>query len=429
MDNVDIIVTTFRIAFALILALSLIPVLVFMERKVAAFIQDRPGPNRTNINGVRMAGLVQSLADAVKLIFKEDYISAHIKKRFFFKLAPGILFVMSMLTLSVMPFANNLEINGKSYIMQAIPVDIGMLWYLGFAGLSVFGIILAGYASDSKFGLLGSLRASAQTISYEIPMGLAVVSMLITYGSIHLNDFVVAQEGTFWGIFPKWGVLMQPLACIIFIVTAFAETNRTPFDLAEGESEIVAGYHTEYGAMRFALFFMAEYVAMVVASALIITLFFGGYNLPWVSTAMLKEYSFEILFATVCFLPFMAYAFISWINKNNVTRYKTNQDMRTRENKIFTALVAGVTALVELSIIGLLIKGVNSFDASIVTMVIQILIFSAKTIFMLFVFIWVRWTLPRFRYDQLQRLGWEKLIPLSVLNIVVTAIIVVAMGA
>ena len=420
----EIAIVIIRIVIALAFALSLIPFMVFLERKVAGFIQDRPGPNRCNINGVRVSGLVQSLADAVKLIFKEDFISTHIENRKVFILAPAVLFVMSMLTLSVMPFADNIILGDKSYRMQAIPFDMGILWYLGFAALSVYGVILAGWASANKFSLLGAVRASAQSISYEIAMGLAVVSMVISYQSVDLNQMVQIQSGTFFGIVPNWGVLIQPLACIIFIVTAFAETNRTPFDLAEGESEIVAGYHTEYSSMRFALFFMAEYVAMVVASALIITLFFGGYNLPYINTELMHESSSLILFAIAILLPLGGFSFMKWIEKNNVTRYKSKNDFRIRENAIFKKAIIGIVAIVEIVVAITLLGGVSFFEAQIVTAIVQILIFSMKTIAMLFVFVWVRWTLPRFRYDQLQKLGWARLLPLGFLNVIISAIIV-----
>ena len=228
MQNYEIILIILRILFIFIFALSLIPVLVFLERKVSAFIQDRPGPNRANILGIRMGGVIQSLADALKLFFKEDFVAKHIKRNFYFKIAPGILFIASFLSLSIIPFADSLNISNKTYLMQAMPIDIGVLWYLSFASLSVYGIILAGYSSDNKFSLLGSLRAGAQTISYEIPLGLSIISMLITYNSISLNDMVNAQAGSFLYIFPSWGIFMQPLVFFVFITTIFAETNRTP---------------------------------------------------------------------------------------------------------------------------------------------------------------------------------------------------------
>ncbi len=279
----------FRIVFILVFALTFVPILVLLERKISAFIQDRPGPNRANIKGIRLGGIVQSLADALKLAIKEDFTPSSIRSKLLFTIAPMILFLMSLLTIAVIPFSDTFTLDCVKYLMQAIPFDGGMLWYLGMASLSIYGILLAGYASNNKYSLLGSLRAASGAISYEIPLGLAVVSMMITYSSINLNDFVLYQQGSFLGL-PSWGIVVQPLAAIIFIICAFAETNRAPFDLAEGESEIVAGYHLEYSAMSFAMFFMAEYIAMVAMSALIVTLFFGGYALPYHSTAQLLEH-------------------------------------------------------------------------------------------------------------------------------------------
>lgn len=420
----DVVIIITRILIAVALALTLVPFMVFLERKVASYIQDRMGPNRCNINGVRMSGLIHSLADAVKLIFKEDFISSHIKAKGIFIVAPAILFVCAMLTLSVIPLADTIVVDGKSFKFQAIPVDFGILWYLGFAALSVYGVILSGFASSNKFSLLGAIRASAQSVSYEIAMGLAVVSMVITYDSIDLNKMVVEQSSILFGFLPNWGVLVQPLACVIFVVTAFAETNRTPFDLAEGESELVAGYHTEYSAMRFAIFFMAEYIAMIVASGLIITMFFGGYNLPYVSTEMLKANSMNILIGIAVVLPLIAYRFAKWIDKNNVTRYESAREFRVRENSIFKKMILAIVILLEALAIYTITSGIGESGSQLITVVLQILIFSIKLIFMLFVFVWVRWTLPRFRYDQLQKLGWARLLPLGFVNVIFSAIIV-----
>ena len=287
----------FRIVFILIFILALIPVLVLLERKISAFIQDRPGPNRANIAGIRLGGLIQAMADALKLAIKEDFTPAAIRSKALFTIAPMVLFLMSTLTIAVIPFSEYFSIDGVKYLMQAIPFDGGMLWYLGFASLSIYGIMLAGWSSNNKYSLLGSLRAASGAISYEIPLGLAVVSMIITYNSISLNDFVIAQQGSFLGL-PAWGIFLQPLAAIIFIICAFAETNRAPFDLAEGESEIVAGYHLEYSAMSFAMFFMAEYIAMTAMSALIVTIFFGGYSLPYLSQANLAA-NYEIVLLSI----------------------------------------------------------------------------------------------------------------------------------
>ncbi|MEE3704428.1 complex I subunit 1 family protein [Campylobacter sp. CX2-8023-23] len=413
----------FRIAFILIFILALIPVLVLLERKISAFIQDRPGPNRANIAGIRLGGLVQALADALKLAIKEDFTPAAIRSKALFTIAPMVLFLMSTLTIAVIPFSEYFTIGGVKHLMQAIPFDGGMLWYLGFASLSIYGIMLAGWSSNNKYSLLGSLRAASGAISYEIPLGLAVVSMIITYNSISLNDFVIAQQGSFLGL-PSWGIFIQPLAAIIFIICAFAETNRAPFDLAEGESEIVAGYHLEYSAMSFAMFFMAEYIAMTAMSALIVTIFFGGYSLPYLSQASLAA-NYEIVLLSIAGVAtIFGLLFIWWVSKNNVTRYKTNRDHRKKENIIYYALTIAIVAIID--IISLYFYGnLGEFGAEIVATAVNLIVFALKTFIVLLVFIWVRWTLPRFRYDQIQRLGWEKLMPLAILNIIITALVVV----
>lgn len=413
----------FRIAFILIFILALIPVLVLLERKISAFIQDRPGPNRANIAGIRLGGLIQAMADALKLAIKEDFTPAAIRSKALFTIAPMVLFLMSTLTIAVIPFSEYFSIDGVKYLMQAIPFDGGMLWYLGFASLSIYGIMLAGWSSNNKYSLLGSLRAASGAISYEIPLGLAVVSMIITYNSISLNDFVIAQQDSFLGL-PAWGIFLQPLAAIIFIICAFAETNRAPFDLAEGESEIVAGYHLEYSAMSFAMFFMAEYIAMTAMSALIVTIFFGGYSLPYLSQADLAANYEIVLLSIASVATIFGLLFIWWVSKNNVTRYKTDQDHRKKENIIYYALTAFIVAIID--IICLYFYGnLGEFGAEIVATAVNLAVFMLKTFIVLLVFIWVRWTLPRFRYDQIQRLGWEKLMPLAILNIIITALVVV----
>lgn len=256
MSLLDILMIVVRVAFSAFIPLCFIAVCVWMERRGAGYFQDRSGPNRANIFGFRAAGLVQNLSDAVKLIFKEDVISAHIKHKFYFVLAPLIVFFTALVSFAVVPFADTLVLGDKSYIMQGIPFDLGILWFLALAGFSVYGIILAGWSSTNKYGVLGGLRSAAQVISYEIPMGLAIVSLLVVYGTVNLNEMARFQGQLLFGFIPMWGAILQPLGMVIFIIAAFAETNRTPFDLAEGESELVAGFHVEYSAMKFAVFFM-----------------------------------------------------------------------------------------------------------------------------------------------------------------------------
>ncbi len=407
----------------IVLALAMIPVMVWWERRIAGFIQDRAGPNRSNTKGIRLGGLVQGIADMLKLFFKENLTPSHIKEKKLFIIAPAILFICSFLTFGVIPLADNLILENQTFVMQAVPIDVGILWFLAFAGLSVYGIILGGYASGNKYAILGSIRASAQTISYELAMGLAIVSMIISYNTIDLNQMVVAQGELLFGILPSWGIIIQPLAAIIFIVTAFAETNRAPFDTAEGESEIVAGYHTEYSAMGFGLFQVGEYVALSASSALIVTIFFGGYQIPYLDTNSIKANINVLLFAVMIIVPIILYYFISWIKKNNI--WPNKDDARYKETAILVKLFSGIGILIVLLIAILLIIGVGEVGTNIATAIFQFATFFIKFLMMNFIFVWVRWTLLRFRYDQIQKLGWEVLLPLALFNIFITAIIVV----
>lgn len=426
MNMISISIVIINVILALLFSLGAAPILVWIERRVAGFIQDRLGPNRCHIGGIRLGGLIQSFADMLKLVFKEDFQSKSIKQGFLFSLAPVLVFGSAFLTFMVMPFADDLKIGEQVFMMQGLPIDLGVLWFLAFAGLSVYGIMLGGWASNNKYSLLGAIRAGAQVISYEAAMGLSLVSILITYGSIHLGDMVAYQGKLLFGFIPAWGIFLQPLAAIIFIVTAFAEANRTPFDIAEGESEIVGGFHTEYSAMRFGLFFVGEYVAMSASSALIVTLFFGGYHLPYLNTQVLKSNMPLVLAFIVIALPLVSYLFAKWIGKNN--HWKEEGNIRNRESKILIQgiLVINVGIIFLLGIFlreGLVEDGVN-----IATAIIQVATFAIKLLLMNFVFVWVRWTLPRFRYDQLQDLGWKVLMPLAIANILVTATVVVVLG-
>jgi NADH-quinone oxidoreductase subunit H len=422
------IVIAVNIALAAFLAVGLTPVFVWWERRVSGFMQDRSGPNRCGIGPIRLGGLIQSFADMLKLVFKEDFTPSHVKYKFFFTIAPAIVFICSFLTFATIPFADNLVIDGKEFIMSAIPNELGIMWFLAFAGLSIYGIILGGYSSNSKYGLLGSIRAAAQVISYEAAMALAIISMLLSYGSIHLTDIVNAQAGTFLGVIPMWGIFIQPLAAIIFIVCSFAETNRAPFDIAEGESEIVAGYHTEYSAMRFGLFQVGEYAAMSASSAIIVTLLFGGYQIPWLDTPTVQNNMDYIMMALIIILPLKVFFLTKWMKKNN--RSKNVEDKsRDLETKILTIVFWTISIVIVALLAIFLTVGLGTNGVNIATAVLQIGTFLVKFFMMAFVFIWIRWTVLRFRYDQLQMLGWKVLLPLALLNIVVTATFIVVQGS
>jgi len=426
MSTLSIAVVIINVVLALLFSLGAAPILVWIERRVAGLIQDRLGPNRCHINGIRLGGLIQSFADMLKLVFKEDFKAKAIQEGFFFSLAPVIVFASAFLSFMVMPFADDLLINGERFIMQGLPMDLGILWFLALAGLSVYGIMLGGWSSHNKYSLLGAMRAGAQVISYEAAMGLSLVSVLITYGSIHLGDIVTYQGQLLFGFIPAWGIIIQPIAALIFIITAFAEANRTPFDLAEGESEIVGGFHTEYSAMRFGLFFVGEYVAMSASSALIVTLFLGGYHLPYLNTQTLQSYMPFILMFIMVALPLGSYSAMRWIKKHN--RWHKAGDVRNHESAFLQKGLIGINVFVIVGLGFLLFSGLSETSTNVATAVIQITTFALKLLFMNFVFVWVRWTLPRFRYDQLQMLGWKVLMPLALANIFISAIIVVVRG-
>ncbi len=410
----------FPFVLTLLYSLATVPILVWMERRIAALIQHRIGPNRCNIKGIRLGGIIQSVADMMKLVFKEELLAKHIKNRLYYTIAPAIVFMASFLTFMVIPYADNVTLNAQRYSIQALPTDLGILWFLAFAGLSVYGIILGGWSSHSKYAILGSLRASAQVISYEVAMTLSLVSMLLTYASTNLNDMVIYQSQTFFGFIPAWGIVLQPVATIIFIITAFAETNRAPFDAAEGESEIVAGYHTEYGAMKFGLFFVAEYIAMAASGALIVTIFLGGYQLPFMSTADLINNFHSVVGGIIISFSLLSYYFVRWIKRNN-----SYSDASRLESSYYIKVIYFAVPLFIIFLIASFFMEVNR---EIGVMLIQIAIFTTKLFMLHFVFIWVRWTLPRFRYDQTQYLGWNILLPIALINIIITAIVIVGVN-
>lgn len=343
MDTLDFIIIAVKIAVVVGVLLTGAALSILAERRFSGFIQDRLGPNR-----VGPQGLLQPLADLLKLIFKEDLIIARGDK-VVFVLAPAIILIPAFLLIGVIPFGDRIVIAGKEISLQIATLDIGILYIFAIASLGVYGIVLGAWSSNNKYSLFGGLRASAQMISYELTLGLSVIGLILVAGSLKLPDIVAQQHTMFFGIIPGWNVLLHPLAFFLFVSAAFAETNRLPFDLAEAEQELVAGYHLEYSSMKFSLFLLAEYMNLVTMSALISTLFFGGWHVPWIENIPMPD--------------------------------------------------------------GLL-------------QIIQVLSFTGKTVFFITVFIWVRWTLPRFRYDQLMAIGWKIFLPLAIVNALVSGIVV-----
>jgi len=333
----DVAVIGIKLAAVFGILLTTVPIMVWVERRGSALIQDRLGPNR-----VGPFGLFQPVVDAVKLIVKENLIPSGVN-RFLYILAPAIALTVALSTFIAVPFGKDsgLELFGQKVhgFIVAPDLNIGILYIFAIASLAVYSLVLAGWASNNKYSLIGGIRASAQAVSYELAMTISVVGVLMASSSLHLGEVVAHQSGTWLGFLPRWNVLPQILGAVTFMVAAFAETNRLPFDLPEAEAELVAGYHTEYSSMKFAAFFMSEYMHMVTSSALIVVLFFGGWQLPWIA------------------LP------DGWLG------------------------------------------AILSFG-----------VFAAKVAFFLWFFVWIRWTLPRFRFDQLMGLGWKVMVPMSVLN-------------
>lgn len=409
---------TFLIFFVVI---NIVPLLIWMERKGAAYIQDRRGPNRAAILGIRLGGLVHSLNDVVKLLFKEDIIPSHVNKPLFI-LAPMIAMFVATVTLAVVPFAAPITLGGKTFLLQVADLNAGLIYVFAVSSLGVYGVLLAGWAANNKYSLLGGLRASAQMISYEVSLGLAVVGIFLMSGSLRLGDIVVQQGSDLW----MWNIVRQPLGFFIFLTALFAETNRLPFDLPESESELVAGFHVEYSSMKFALFFMAEYAHIIVGSCIITTLFFGGWNIPFVSFDWIRVNADAVLrfvwfsFAAVSIL---GGAFIA-------QRFKKQNYGDLRDFEPLVLGMAGVLAgfgllglYAVLKILGIEIH-LNPLWQAIFVAALQVAVFLAKVLFFCFFFVWVRWTLPRFRYDQLMRLGWKVMLPLALANIFVTALVV-----
>jgi NADH-quinone oxidoreductase subunit H len=311
----------------------------YMERKVAAFLQDRVGPDRAG-----PFGILQPLADGVKMFMKEEIIP-NVSNKFLFIAGPSIAMVTALMAGVVIPWGNELVINGEKYILQIADPTIGILYVFAVVSIGVYGIMIGGWASNNKFSLLGAIRASAQMISYELAMGLSIIALIMLSGTLSLREIALSQGGGVGSDWNMWNIVYQPIGFLIFIICAFAECNRMPFDLPETETELVGGYHTEYSSMKLGFYLFAEYINMFTSSAVMSTLYFGGFNFPF-------------------------------------------------QNDL-------------------------GLDPNLIT-ILGTVFFFAKIAFFIFFFMWIRWTLPRFRYDQLMNLGWKILIPLAIANLVIT---------
>jgi NADH-quinone oxidoreductase subunit H len=374
-DIFEISVNVVKMLVIFLLMVQLVPVLVWVERRGSAFIQNRLGPNR-----IGPLGLTQLLADAVKFLFKEDFVPEK-GKRFVFLAAPVVALVPAALAFGSIPlstpiFVEAFQMMGQTwgpynFQFQSFHFGIGIVFVLGVSSLGAYALLMAGWGSYNKYSLMGAIRASAQAISYELALGLALVGAILIYGTFDFTEMLRQQAGPlsfhFSGnqitipFLPNWGIFYQPLGALIYFAAIFAETNRLPFDLPEAEGELVAGYHTEYGGLKMLMFYIGEYGHMLVGSTLMATFYFGGYQLPLVSEADINQF----------FVGF----------------------------------------------------GLTSTMASLVTALLLHVVLLVKVLFFLWVFIWVRWTLPRFRYDQLMDLGWKTMLPWALANTIITAII------
>jgi NADH-quinone oxidoreductase subunit H len=362
--------------------------LQWVERKVIAHIQVRPGPYRVGPHG-----LLQPLADVIKLITKEDLVPPYVNKPLYL-LAPFLAITMALLSISVIPFGPEINVAGYKTWMQLTDLNIGVVFILAVSSMGVYGIALAGWASNNKYALLGGLRSSAQMISYELPMSMAIASPLLLSNTLSLRTLVERQSG---GLL-HWNLIPQIVAFFIFLIAAFAETNRVPFDLPEAENELVAGFHTEYSSMKFASFFMAEYANMITVSSMATLLFLGGWDALWPA-----QYGSSLV-------PSIIFAVAGLVALYHGINFSRKRDK-------YTLPVFGVIFLIIAAIF--LLPMVQGW-------LLPLFWFCAKTGIILFAFMWIRGTLPRFRYDQLMGFTWKFLFPVAVLNLLVTAFIIAA---
>ncbi len=413
-----------KAVFIWAVALTSILILIWFERKGAAFIQDRVGPNRAAIGGVRLAGFIHNISDVTKLLFKEMMVPAHSNK-WYFTLAPMIGITVILFAFAVIPWADNLRFGRWNIPMQVTDLNAGILYIFAITSLEVYGIVLAGWSSNNMFSLLGAMRSTAQVISYEIPLALSLIGIFMVFGTVQLGDIVRGQGDLLFGFLPRWGVFVQPLGFIIFITAAFAEANRNPFDIPEGESEIVAGFHTEYSGIRFALFYMGEYVAIALSSAMIATLFFGGWQIPYLPTEAIVANASTVLKVMLLigsvFWFFSIFVFIRYDQRLSGTWPKG--DARNREGKILTGLAIVAFVVHVAAALYFWSMVLPEWGSSVVAVLAQTAMFLIKLLFFYWLFIWVRWTLPRFRYDQLMSLGWKTMIPLAFINIFATGLV------
>ena len=388
------IISLIKAAVVAFVLLTTLAYLQWIERKVIAHIQLRVGPRRVGPHG-----LLQPLADVVKLLTKEDMTPSHVNKVFYL-LAPFIAVTFALISISVIPFGTEIHIGSFQTAMQLTDLNIGVLFILGLSGIGVYGVALAGWASNNKYSLIGGLRSSAQMISYELPMALAIAAPLLMMNTLSFRQLVDAQGGYYFGFLPRWAIFQGPfpqiVSFLLFVAAAFAETNRVPFDLPEAENELVAGFHTEYSSMKFAAFFMAEYANMVTVSCVAALLFLGGWQ-----PLFPAEYGSR-------FVPSLIFAI-----GGLVSIYHGINPARP-----FDRITLPITGVVFLGIAAVFLIPI------LATILLPLFWFAAKVGVILFLYIWVRGTLPRFRYDQLMSFAWTFMFPIAILNLFVTGLLV-----
>lgn len=375
-DIFEITVNGLKLVVIFLMMVQAVPMLVWLERRGSAFIQNRLGPNR-----VGPLGLMQLLADAVKFLTKENFVPDTAKPLLYYA-APVFALIPGAVAFSAIPMSTPIQVGAfemfgsnwgpYTFLFQGYDIGVGIVFILGVSSLAAYTLLMAGWGSGNKYSLMGALRASAQTISYELALGLSIVGVIMMYGTFNLTEMTLAQQGPLsfsWmghtvasNYLPNWGIFFQPLAALLFFSATFAESNRLPFDLAEGESELVAGFHTEYGGFKFNMFFIGEYGHMMISAGLMTLFFFGGFGIPYVSVAQVQEWAASV-----------------------------------------TSTAGGASGLVA---------------------VLHFMSFMIKFSVFLWIFIWVRWTLPRFRYDQLMDLGWKTMLPWALGNTVLTAFVI-----
>ncbi|MFQ6070581.1 MAG: NADH-quinone oxidoreductase subunit H [Candidatus Aminicenantales bacterium] len=353
----DFLIVLIKVVLALVWLLVLTLYLTWVERKESAVIQDRIGANRASIFGFRLLGLFQPFADAIKMIFKEDFTPPFARNRFLHAIAPFLSFFFVAVTIAAVPFGDTIRIGHKVISLQIVDFNVALLYVLAMLSLGIYGILVSGWTSNNRFTLLGTVRGAAQVISYEIALGLSVVGLIMVYPTLSLSNIVYFQGKLLFGFLPRWGFFLQPVGFLVFFFAALAETKRIPFDLPEGESEII-GFFTEYSGLKWGLFMMTDFMEIVIISCLVTTLFFGGWQVPWLTPG----------------------GFVwPWGGEWHLARW--------------------------------------------LVIVLQVLAFNIKVFFFCWLQVLIRWTYPRYRYDQLMDLGWKLLIPLSLVNIVGTGIV------